>query len=287
MSETTLRYRIRPEGTWQRLLPGVYLAHTGPPTSEQRELAALLFAGRGSVLTGPSALAHHGIRAAAANLVDVLVPAARQRQDAGFVRVRRTTRMPDVEYLFGQVRCASPARAVADTARLLTGLADVRAVAAGAVQCGKVQLWQLADEVRCGPAQGAAQLRQVLGEVADGVRSAAEGDLRTLIRRARLPAPMYNARLFVSGIFVGSPDAWWPDACVAAEVESREWHFAPRDWEQTLARDARMSAHGIIVLHFPPRRLRAEQQAVAGEIRSALESGKRRGHLGIDAVAAR
>src|SRR5260221_9461963 len=44
-----LRYRIRPGGPWQRLLPGVYLTVTGEPTREQREVAALLYAGQPSV----------------------------------------------------------------------------------------------------------------------------------------------------------------------------------------------------------------------------------------------
>jgi len=78
--------------------------------------------------------------------------------------------------------------------------------------------------------------------VADGIRSVAEGDLRKLIKK-----------LFVGAVFLASPDAWWPDAGAAGEVDSREWHFSPLDWERTLARHDRMSAHGIIVLHFPPR----------------------------------
>jgi hypothetical protein len=98
---------------------------------------------------------------------------------------------------------------------------------------------------------------------------------------------MYNARLFVAETFIATPDAWWPGACVAGEVESREWHLAPRDWERTLARDARMSAFGIVVLHFPPRRLRTEPRKVAAEIRSALDAGHDRSGHGIRALPAR
>jgi hypothetical protein len=284
MSEGALRHRLRPGGTWQTLLPGVYLSHTGTPGADQREIGAILYAGRGSAVTGPSALAHHGIRAPGTDLVDVLLPADRKRRDAGFVRVHRTTRMPEVEFLFGQIRCASPARAVADTARVLAELADVRAVVADAVQRGKVYLWDLAEELSCGPRQGRAMLGQALKEVAEGVRSAAEADLLTLIRRARLPAPLFNPLLYVGDCFIGMPDAWWPDAGVAGEVESREWHLSPRDWERTLARDARMSAHGIIVLHFTPSRLRMQQREVAAEIRAALGSGRLRAKHGIRAV---
>jgi hypothetical protein len=51
-----------------------------------------------------------------------------------------------------------------------------------------------------------------------------------------------------------------------------------------LARDARMSAHGIVVWHFSPGRLSAEPRLVAGEIRSALEAGWRRDGLDIRAL---
>ncbi len=43
---STLDRYIAPGGSWQRLLPGVYLAVTGAATQDQREMAALLYAGR-------------------------------------------------------------------------------------------------------------------------------------------------------------------------------------------------------------------------------------------------
>jgi hypothetical protein len=43
----------------------------------QKELAALLYAGPGSLITGPMALMHHSIRSGSAvEVIDVLVPAA-------------------------------------------------------------------------------------------------------------------------------------------------------------------------------------------------------------------
>ncbi|MDG4858011.1 hypothetical protein P8605_07570, partial [Streptomyces sp. T-3] len=36
----------RPGGPWQQILPGVFLLHPGPPTSEERLHAVLLYAGR-------------------------------------------------------------------------------------------------------------------------------------------------------------------------------------------------------------------------------------------------
>jgi hypothetical protein len=204
----------------------------------------------------------------------------------GFVRIQRTTRMPDRPQEIDGLRWAPAARAVGDAARCAADLRDVRALVADAVQRRKCTVEQLAGELRAGPAQGSAALRVALAEVADGIRSVAEGDLRKLISKGRLPEPMYNPRLFIGEEFIGSPDAWWADAGVAGEVDSREWHLSPADWERTQARHARMSVHGILVLHYAPRRIRSDPAGVVAEIGKALAAGRQRGQLGIRAVPA-
>src|SRR5438309_2528083 len=68
-----VRHRLRPEGPWQRLLPGVYVAQTGIPSDDQRDMAALLYAGPRSVITGAAALRRHGI-AVRGDAVDMVVP---------------------------------------------------------------------------------------------------------------------------------------------------------------------------------------------------------------------
>ena len=57
-------------------------------------------------------------------------------------------------------------------------------------------------------------------------------------------------------------------------MDSKTWHLAPADWEQTLARHDRMTAQGILVLHFPPQRLRTVKGEIAREIGSALASSR-------------
>jgi hypothetical protein len=100
---------------------------------------------------------------------------------------------------------------------------------------------------------GAAVFRSVLAEVAEGIRSTAEGDLRDLIAAARLPMPLFNPSLYDGDTFIAKPDAWWPEAGVAAEADSREWHLSPDAWERTMRRHDQMASVGIIVLHFSPR----------------------------------
>ncbi len=287
MSDQALRHRLRPGGPWQVMLPAVYLTTTGSPATAQRLMAAQLYAGRDSVITGPAALTLHNVRAPQTQVVDVLIPHERRRRSFGFVRVHRTARMPSVVLWAGEVGYVPLVRAVADAARGLHDLDEVRAVVADGVQRRRLHVSQLADELAQGPVQGSAGFRSVLAEVSEGVRSVAEGDLHTLVKRERIPDPMYNPRLYAGDSFIAEPDAWWTDAGVAGEIESRQWHLSPRDWERTLARDARMSAYGIIVLHFPPKRLRTEPQVVAAEIKSALEAGRSRGPLPIRALPAR
>ncbi|HEY0998954.1 MAG TPA: hypothetical protein VGD83_04895, partial [Streptosporangiaceae bacterium] len=59
MKDNAMQYRVRRDGPWQTLLPGVYLAASGVPSFSQKEVAALLYAGPGSLVTGPTALMHH------------------------------------------------------------------------------------------------------------------------------------------------------------------------------------------------------------------------------------
>jgi hypothetical protein len=287
LSEAALCRRSSSSGPWRVVLPGIYLSHHGGLTSAQQEFAATLYAGDGCVLTGTTALQVHGARVPHSDLVHVLVPAHVQRQSAGFVRMQRTARLPERPCLIGGIRYAPAARAVADAARGRTEMDIVRSLVAGAVQQRTCTVQELAAELRAGPTQGSAALRAALAEVADGIRSVAEGDLRKVISKGRLPEPMYNPRLFVGEEFIGSPDAWWPEAGVAGEADSREWHLSPADWERTQARHARMSAHGILVLHWAPRRIRSDPAGVIAEITKALQAGRQRAQLPIRAVPAR
>ena len=204
----------------------------------------------------------------------------------GFVAVRRTTRLPEQVCYVGPVQFALPARAVADSVRWLNDLAAVRALVAGVVQTKMCTIDQLAAELRTGSVQGSALFRAALGEVADGVRSASEAELKDLLKRGRLPAPLFNARLYCHDELIAVADAWWPDAGVVVEVDSKEWHLSPGDWEKTMSRHARMTALGILVLHFTPRQIRYEPDQVLAIIRQALASRNGLPGPAIRAVAA-
>jgi hypothetical protein len=275
VTEAALRHRLRPSGPWRVLLPTVYIAATGMPSIAQQQVAAQLYGGPRSVLTGSAAVLAHGIRAAPAEFVDVLVPLTRQRRDAGFVRLHRTSRMPDRVYEFGPIRFALAPRAVADTVRGMTSLRDVRAIVADAVQRQRCDVQELVTELNAGQVPGSALFREALGDVADGIHSAAEGDLKDLLAKSGLPAPLFNASIHDgNGTFVARPDAWWPEKGVAVEIDSHQWHLSPDDHTLTLERQRRMAKLGILVLPFTPRQIRTGRAEVLAAIREALASGR-------------
>jgi hypothetical protein len=277
VSRGRLDHLVQPGGRWQRILPGVYVVNTGAVSADQRAMAALLYAGPKSLLTGAAAVRRHRLQCAGLNQVDVLVPEGVRVRSAGYVRIVRTGRMPVKWFRTNRIRFVPLARAVADATRSMTSLGDVRALVAEAIQNGRCDVSLLVAELKNGPVGGSRLYRAALRECIAGSRSAAEGDLMTLIGRSGLAEPMYNAELYTAdGTFLGIADAWWQRAGVVAEVDSRRYHLSPADYERTVMRHNRMAAHGITVLHFLPDTVKTEPSTVIKSLRGALRSGTAR-----------
>jgi hypothetical protein len=271
---STIRYRIRPGGPWQRILPGVYLTVSGTPTKDQLDMAALLYAGPYAILTGHAALRRYGIQPFPAQVVDVLVASVHcRRASRSYVRIHRTVRLPDLAAVVGEIKIATVPRAVIDAALDAPSVRVIRAIVAAAVQQRMCSAQQLEAELGPFRLRNSPVVRAVIQEVTAGIRSAPEGELMDLVKRAGLPDPLYNPRLYVDGKFLAAPDAWWREVSVAVEVDSVEWHLSPERWQATMERHARMAAAGIRVLHFSPRQIRSEPDVVIARIREALRTG--------------
>jgi hypothetical protein len=269
--ESTVYHRCRDGGPWQRLAPGVVLLTTGHPTGGQLVAAALLHGGRDAVLTGLEACRRHGVRRgpAAEPPVHVLVPHTRQVRSAASIQVERSRRMPQLVVRDG-VPLAPVPRAVVDAARRLRSARDITELLADPVQRGLCTVAQLSAELaECGR-RGSAVPRRVVREVSAGIRSAAEADARRLWRRSGLPEPWWNAPVHdLGGRLLGIADAWFDEVALAWEINSREWHLNPGDYEREQQRTARFIATGVPVLPTPPSRLRTDARAVLAELRSA------------------
>ena len=284
MPHATVDRRVAPGGPWQKMLPGTYLAVTGKPTIEQRHVAALLYGGPHSVITGPTAIRLHRLRSPGPDAIDILVPWTVKRQSTGFVRIHRTRRMPAF-YTTGPIRFARVGRAVADAAHGFTTLDDVQTVVAEVVQRRACTIAEIGLELAGGATRGSIHLRTALAEVRAGVRSVAEARFLNRIEHSGLPKPELNVLLVAAdGTLIGEADAWWDEAGVAAEIDSQEYHFYRAGWLKTNAKHNRMLKYGIFPHHFAPSSIDSDWDTIYDELKSSIEQGLQRPRLPIIAL---
>ncbi|MGX1130710.1 hypothetical protein RKD49_002900 [Streptomyces glaucescens] len=298
VSPAELAEQCRPGGPWQQLLPGVYVLHPGPPTSEERLHAVLTYAARetttlpavpsqpgaeqphrpvysDAVVTGLAALTLHGFTTSpplpALDRLDVLVPRLRRLRSTGFARVLRTAHLPVPEPVTGLPVAPVP-RALADAVADLRDAGVVRRLLTEAVRGG-----------HCDPASVVRELTQakLLGRphVVDAVdsllaegRAFAEDRLYRMVREYGLPDPVWNVDLRLpGGPHLGGVDAFWPEHSVAVELDTR----APRQdedamWSEYARKREHLERLGITVVHITPRKLRESLEQQATVVRTAL-----------------
>jgi len=85
--------RVR-RGTWRRVHPGVYTTNTGDLGPAALRWAALLYAGRGAVLSHETAARLHGIKVREqADVIHVTIPAERRVSGTGGIFIHRSARV--------------------------------------------------------------------------------------------------------------------------------------------------------------------------------------------------
>lgn len=294
IASAVVNERCRPGGPWQQLLPGVYLLHTGPATSEERLHAALMYTTARTqgvpvqptrateptsygeaMITGLAALALHRFTSAPPLLslehIDVLVPRTRRLRATGFVRPVRAHTVPRPRLLTG-VPVAPVARAVADAVAQLSDTAAVRTVLTEAVRGGHCETAQLVRELTRARLLSRPQVVGVVdGLLAEG-RAAAEDRLYAMVADHALPAPLWNVELWLpGGPCLGSVDAYWPDHGVVVEIDARG---ARGEEDALLSQHARKRERferlGIMVVHLTPKKLRESAEQQAAVVRTAL-----------------
>jgi hypothetical protein len=273
VSRSTIQRRNQLGGLWNRVLPGVHLV-SGSLEDRQRNQAALLYCGDGSVLTGLGALRLMGLKTMERQVtgspdVHVLIPAGRRRLSTGFAVVERTIRMPNPQCVAG-FPTASSARAIIDAGHRATSRSDVLALVTDAARNGLVELADLERELSYGTRRGTRLLREAIEHASSGSWSGPEAQLRTGVIRSTLPEPLWNAMLQTpSGRILAIVDGYYEDVGLALEVDSRAYHSSGLDWEKTLDRSARLTSHGVVVMHFTPSRIWRDLDSVVSEIHQA------------------
>ncbi|WP_143466524.1 hypothetical protein [Lentzea kentuckyensis] len=263
--------KCRQGGPWQRMHPGVVLLHNGPPTRDQQLTAALLRAGPAAVVTGAEACRRHGLPARGPEL-HVLVPGS--VRGSGTLILERASPMPPSSNVDG-FPVVSADRAVVDACRQMRSANEATALIAAAIQKGRCTPESLGLEARTNR-YGTKLVRTVLKELGRA-ESVAERDARRLSRKIRLTTEHWNVTLAdAAGLIIGRPDAWFDDVGLAWEIDSKAFHYGPRDYERTLARNSRYAAAGILVVQTLPTRLRDQPEQVARELKKAHQAAAAR-----------
>ncbi|MFF6800864.1 hypothetical protein [Streptomyces sp. NPDC012616] len=289
--------QCRPGGPWQQVLPGVYLLHPGPPTSEERLHAVLMYAARqtstpgvpsqpasgdphrpvyrDAMITGLAALNLHGLASAppltSLEHVDVLVPRLRRLRSTGCAHVVRTASLPAPEQATG-VPVAPVPRALADAVAGLTDAGLVRRLLSEAVRGGHCEPASVVRELNDAKLLSRPHVVDAVDALLAEGRAIAEDRLYAMVREHGLPDPVWNVDLRLpGGPHLGGLDAYWPDQAVAVELDTR----APRQdddalWSEYARKREHLERLGITVVYVTPRKLRDASEQQAAVIRTAL-----------------
>ncbi|WP_245193017.1 hypothetical protein [Amycolatopsis alba] len=234
---------------------------------------ALTHAGQEAMLTGVQAARLYGVR----NLpperrAHALIPHRSKVATWGFAVVERTIHLPEPVEIDG-IPVAPLARALIDAARRMDELQAVKAMIHDAVHRGLCTPEELRDELAQASTIGSALPRIVVDALQDGVDSAVDQWLETMLERSGLPRPTRGAELRTSdGEVIGVADAWWPKVGVAIQIRYDEVALEPDKPSEMSA----LVAGGLIVIQVSPARLRDEPLVVIQELRAAHRRARQR-----------
>ncbi|MGW1555316.1 hypothetical protein ACWCQ1_02230 [Streptomyces sp. NPDC002144] len=291
-----LTEHCRPGGPWQQILPGVFLLHPGPPTSEERLHAVLMYAAREAapgvpaqpgaesahrpvcaeaMITGLAALTLHGFTSAPPLLsierIDVLVPRLRRVRSTGCARVVRTPSLPTAQQVTG-VPIAPVPRALADAVAELSDAGAVRRLLTEAVRGGHCEPASVVRELKNAKLLSRPHVVDAVDLLLAQGRAIAEDRLYRMVEEHGLPDPVWNVDLRLpGGPHLGGLDAYWPEQAVAVELDTR----APRQdddamWSEYARKRETLERLGITVVHINPKKLRDSAEQQAAVVRTAL-----------------
>jgi very-short-patch-repair endonuclease len=250
-----------------RLHRGVYAVGHTALTSPGRDLAAVLACGPGALLSHRSAARRWGLLRSSSPRIEVTAPRARKPRP-GIVVHRSRSLVPDDAATVDGIPVTGVARTLVDLAEVVDAGRLERALNEAEV----LQLFDLdallATLERLHGRRGARRVRRALAAYIPEprfTRGEAERRFLRLCSEHGLPAPETNTWIGEQEV-----DAYWPDARLAVEVDSRIYHATSRAFEEDRRRDRGLAALGIQVNRVTWRDMRdgARLAAELGAIRA-------------------
>lgn len=273
LSVGELRHRVV-SGRWQRLHTGVFLTNSGSVGPEHRRWCAVLAAGRGALLAGPTATELYGLRPAGSVTIHLLLPARRSCPilPPGVV-AHRTSVLPraDVHRMALPVR-TMPARSIVDAAQWAPSDDVACAVIAAGFQRGLVTLQEiLAVLDRLPTARRRVLIARTAADAAGGSHSLAELAYLRHNRRLGLPSPTRQAARVDSAGRRRYLDVLYEPWGVHVEIDGTQHFSAEASWAD-MKRQNDLWVAGMTVLRFPTWLVRNNPDEVFAQVRKALHA---------------
>ena len=163
LSGHLIEQRCRPGGPWQRPFPGILLLSAKDPPRTQLMHAALMYAGKGAMLTAFDALYLHGMKSVIPRpgAIHVLAPRSTRARGYGPLYLEPTDRLPKPALRRG-FHVAPLERAAVDAVRRTKSVADTKAILEEVSHF--VGVAALRAELALAPPRGTSLARRLLGE---------------------------------------------------------------------------------------------------------------------------
>lgn len=238
-------------GRWRRVFARTYAPAPYPLSFRSHAMAACLCAGEGSLVSGGTAAALHGFPGFEEGGVELTTP---RRRTIGGVQVHTTAKLPPVARATVD---GIPVTSVSWTLMDLGARVDPALVERALDHCigsGRTSipyLVRLLDRFGGHGKRGVGILRELVDERSDSnnPHSVLERRLLRLIVAAKLPPPRAQFELVVAGSR-RRLDFAYPEARVAIEADSVEWHFGKQAWHADRRRGTEVAALGWVILRF-------------------------------------
>jgi hypothetical protein len=217
--------RVR-RGTWRTIYPGVYTTVVGELRGKTLPWAALLYAGRGAVLSHETAAELHGLGTKPTDVIHVMIPAERRVTEVKGIRIHRSARVFDAAMIDED----PPRTCINDTLLDLSDTADTFDDVVGwitnAIREELTSEEQLAIAIQArGRLRWRAELREVLAAATAGDHSVLEYRYTRDVERPHgLPEPDRQVSFTYPDGRTGRRDRVYIQYGVIVELDGRLGH---------------------------------------------------------------
>jgi very-short-patch-repair endonuclease len=273
LSEDAIGRRQR-AGRLHRIHAGVYAVGHGVLSKEGRWMAAVLFGGRGAVLSHRSAAALWEIRGSSNRAIEITV-AVKSRSRGPVERHFSVLAADEVTVEWG-IPVTTVPRTIFDLAAVAPASVEGALRQAEYLRLhDRLSLWDLLD--RYPRRSGARAVREALArrrEASGQSRSWLEERFLPFLDRHRLPRPRLNAWVEAGGRSL-QVDCLWPGARLVVELDGFAAHGTRVAFREDRARDRKLRVAGYWVTRIAPEQLDEEPDDLARDISKLLCHYKR------------